>query len=34
MKGNPSSADKMLAQAAETDPVLCELDGVLDANSL
>jgi hypothetical protein len=34
MKGNPSPADKMPAQAAETDPVLCELDGVLDANPL
>jgi len=34
MKGTPSPADKMPAQAAETDPVLCELDGVLDANPL
>jgi transposase, IS5 family len=34
MKGNSSPADKMPAQAAETDPVLCELDGVLDANPL
>src|SRR5215470_16388703 len=34
MKGSPSPADKRPAQAAETDPVLCELDGVLDANPL
>lgn len=34
MKGNHSPADKMPAQAAETDPVLCELDGVLDASPL
>src|SRR6266568_621368 len=34
MKGNPSPADKMPAQAAETDPVLCELEGVLDADPL
>jgi transposase len=34
MKGNPSPANKMPAQAAETDPVLCELDGVLEADPL
>ena len=34
MKGNPSPADKMPVQAAETDPVLCELDGVLKADPL
>ncbi len=34
MKGNPSPADKMPAQATETDPVLCELDGVLEADPL
>jgi IS5 family transposase len=34
MKGNPSPADKMPAQAAESDPVLCELDGVLEADPL
>jgi transposase, IS5 family len=34
MKGKPSPADKRPAQAAETDPVLCELDGVLDADPL
>jgi IS5 family transposase len=32
MKGNPSPANKMPAQAVETDPVLCKLDGVLDAD--
>jgi transposase, IS5 family len=34
MKGNPSPADKRPSQAAETDPVLCELDGVLEADPL
>jgi transposase, IS5 family len=34
MKGNPSPADKRPSQAAETDPVLCELDGVLDTDPL
>ena len=34
MKRNPFPADKMPTQAAETDPVLCELDGVLDADPL
>jgi transposase, IS5 family len=34
MKGDPSPADKRPAQAAQTDPVLCELDGVLDADPL
>jgi transposase, IS5 family len=38
MKRRPSPADKMLAQAAaratETDPVLRELDAVLDADPL
>src|SRR5215467_978125 len=34
MKGNPSPAEKRPAQAAETDPVLCELDGVLEADPL
>lgn len=34
MKENPSPADKMPAQATETDPVLCELDGVLEADPL
>jgi IS5 family transposase len=38
MKRKPSPAEKMLAQAAvqavETDPVLCELDAVLDADPL
>jgi IS5 family transposase len=38
MEKQPSPADEMLAQAAaqavETDPVLSELDGVLDADPL
>jgi transposase, IS5 family len=38
MKRKPSPADQVLAQAAvqavETDPVLCELDAVLDADPL
>jgi IS5 family transposase len=38
MKRKPSPADEVLAQAAvqaaETDPVLSELDGVLDADPL
>jgi transposase len=34
MKGNSSPANKMPAQAVETDPVLCELDGVLEADPL
>jgi transposase len=38
MERNPSPADEVLAQAAaraaETDPVLSELDGVLDADPL
>src|SRR3989442_3197493 len=34
MKGNPSPADKRPPQAAETDPVLCELDEVLDTDPL
>ena len=34
MKRNPFPADKMPTQAAETDPVLCELDRVLDADPL
>jgi transposase, IS5 family len=34
MKRKTSPADKMPAQAAETDPVLCELDGVLEADPL
>jgi IS5 family transposase len=34
MQGNPSPTDKMPTQAAETDPVLCELDGVLGADPL
>lgn len=38
MEKHPSPADEMLAQAAaqavETDPVLSELDGVLDADPL
>lgn len=38
MKRKPSPADRVLAQAAvqavETDPVLCELDAVLDADAL
>jgi hypothetical protein len=38
MKRKPSLADQVLAQAAvqavETDPVLCELDAVLDADTL
>ena len=34
MKRNSFPANKMPTQAAETDPVLCELDGVLDADPL
>jgi transposase, IS5 family len=34
MKGNPSPTDKRPVQAVETDPVLCELDGVLEADPL
>jgi len=34
VKRNPFPADKMPTQAAETDPVLCELDRVLDADPL